>query len=112
MLDEERARAKILVIDDEPTNVRLLERLLKSADYGNVASTTHAREALGLYRAFQPDIVLLDLMMPHLDGIEVLRQLRSETPPPGYLPVVILTADVSLDAKRRALAAGASDFLT
>jgi signal transduction histidine kinase len=112
MLDEERARAKILVVDDEPTNVRLLERLLKSADYGNVASTTDAREALGLYRAFQPDIVLLDLMMPHLDGIEVLRQLRDETPSPGYLPVVILTADVSLEAKRRALAAGASDFLT
>src|SRR5437016_10138868 len=112
MSDADRAAAKILIVDDEPTNVRLLERLLKAASYGNVMSTTDAREAVGRYRTFQPDIVLLDLMMPHLDGVAVLGQLRAEMPSPGYLPILILTADVSLDAKSRALAAGASDFLT
>jgi len=112
MPDVDRAAAKILIVDDEPTNVRLLERLLKAANYGHLMSTTDAREAVGRYRAFGPDIVLLDLMMPHLDGVAVLGQLRAEMPPPGYLPILILTADVSLDAKSRALAAGASDFLT
>jgi signal transduction histidine kinase len=112
MPDADRAAAKILIVDDEPTIVRLLERLLKAANYGNVMSTTDAREVVGRYRAFRPDIVLLDLMMPHLDGVAVLGQLRAEMPPPGYLPILILTADVSLDAKNRALAAGASDFLT
>ena len=72
MPDADRAAAKILIVDDEPTNVRLLERLLKTASYGNVTSTTDAREAVGRYRAFRPDIVLLDLMMPHLDGVAVL----------------------------------------
>lgn len=112
MRDDNLTTAKILIVDDEPTNLRLLERLLQTAGYRDVASTTDPRRVLELYRALQPDLILLDLMMPHLDGVAVLEQLKIEIPQGVYLPVLILTADVTLEAKRRALAAGAHDFLT
>ena len=104
--------AKILIIDDEPTNVRLLERLLAVSGYTELASVTDPRLARERFAALRPDLVLLDLTMPYLDGIAVLEQLRAESPPETYVPVLILTADATLEAKRRALAAGANDFLT
>ena len=103
---------RILIVDDEPVNVRLLERLLQSAGYGEIATTTDPRRVLALYRDFKPDLVLLDLMMPHLDGVAVLGQLKAEIPADAYLPVIVLTADATAEAKRRALSAGARDFLT
>jgi two-component system NtrC family sensor kinase len=103
--------ARILIVDDEPVNVRLLERVLATAGYRSVEGITDPREALARYRALQPDLVLLDLMMPHLDGIAVLGQLKAEMGE-DYRPVLVLTADVTLDARRRALEAGATDFLT
>jgi len=112
MSDDNLTTARILIVDDEPTNVRLLERLLATAGYRHVESTTDSRLALDRYRTHQPDLVLLDLMMPHLDGVAVLEQLRAELRAGDYLPVLVLTADVTLEAKRRALAAGASDFVT
>src|SRR5688572_14622091 len=111
-MSAELSMAKILIVDDEPTNVRLLERLLQATGYRHLESTTDPRRALELHRAFSPDLILLDLLMPHLDGIAVLEQLNTEIPADVYLPILILTADVSLDAKHRALAAGAKDFLT
>jgi signal transduction histidine kinase len=111
-MDLPNDRAKILIVDDEPVNVLLMERLLQDAGYQKLASTTDPRQTVGLCREFEPDLVLLDLMMPHLDGLAVLGQLRGETPAGVYLPVLILTADATLEAKRRALAAGAHDFLT
>ena len=74
------ADAKILIVDDERTNVLLLERLLQHAGYRRLASTTDSRTVLGLYRSLQPDLILLDLMMPHVDGLAVLAQLRAEIP--------------------------------
>ncbi len=112
MLGDDLATAKILIVDDEPTNVRLLERMLSGAGYDKVVATTDARMAQELYRREQPDLVLLDLMMPHLDGIAVLGQLRADTPQNTYVPVLVLTADAGVAAKRKALAAGAHDFLT
>jgi signal transduction histidine kinase len=112
MTADDPRSAKVLIVDDEPTNVRLLERVLATAGYAQVHSTTDAREALDRYRSVQPDLVLLDLMMPHLDGIAVLGQLQAEIAAADYVPVVVLTADVTPEARRRALAAGASDFLT
>jgi signal transduction histidine kinase len=103
---------RILIVDDEPANVLLMERLLHDAGYRNLSSTTDSRRALALYREIGPDLILLDLMMPHLDGLAVLAQLRHEIPAGVYLPVLVLTADATLDAKRKALAAGAQDFLT
>ena len=104
--------AKILLVDDEPANVLLMERLLQGAGYQNLVSTTDSRRVLGLFREFAPDLILLDLMMPHLDGIAVLGQLATEVPADTYLPVLVLTADATLEARRKALAAGAHDFLT
>jgi signal transduction histidine kinase len=104
--------AKILIVDDEPANVRLLERLLQSAGYTELEQATDPRRVLTLYETFRPDLILLDLLMPHLDGIAVLAQLRSAIPEGVYVPVLVLTADATLEAKQRALAAGANDFLT
>jgi signal transduction histidine kinase len=103
---------KILIVDDEPANVQLLDRLLVRSGYTRLEQTSDARQALACYQRFAPDLILLDLLMPHLDGVEVLAQLRAAMPPHEYVPVLMLTADVTLEAKRRALAAGATDFLT
>ena len=111
-MPNEVTTAKILIVDDEPTNVRLLERLLQATGYRNLESTTDSRRVLELYQAFGPDLILLDLLMPHLDGIGVLGQLKAVIPADEYLPVLILTADVTMEAKHRALAAGAKDFVT
>ena len=106
----ERTDARILVVDDEPANVRLLQHLLDQAGYKNVRATTDPRHVRTLYEEFQPDLILLDLMMPYLDGIAVMAQLP--VPAGEYMPILVLTADVTADAKQRALAAGAKDFLT
>ena len=103
-------QARILVVDDEPANVRLLERMLTDVGYRQIRSTTDSRQVLALYTESQPDLILLDLMMPHLDGIAVIRQLQ--IPEDVFLPVLVLTADATSDAKKRALEAGAKDFLT
>src|SRR5437899_1756279 len=102
--------ARILIADDEPANVRLLERLLEQAGYANVRATTDSRQVRTLYEEFQPDLILLDLMMPHLDGVAVLEQLPIAAG--EYVPVLVLTADVTAQGKERALTAGAKDFLT
>src|SRR6059036_4173687 len=103
-------QARILVVDDEPANVRLLERMLAEGGYRQVKSTTDSRQVLALAGAFEPDLILLDLMMPHLDGIAVIQQLR--IPEDVFLPILVLTADATSEAKKRALEAGAKDFLT
>ena len=103
--------SKILIIDDEEPGVRLLERILKRAQFENVTTTTDPRKAASLFQQFQPDLVLTDLLMPHLDGLVVIRQLRELISSAEYLPIVVLTADATKETKRQALAAGATDFL-
>jgi signal transduction histidine kinase len=102
----------ILLVDDEEANVDLLEAFLLAEGYHSLVRTSDARQAVPLFQAHAPDLVLLDLHMPYLDGFEVLRQIRQLTPPEDYLPVLILTADVTPEAKERALSGGARDFLT
>lgn len=101
---------KLLVIDDEPVNVALLEAMLAESGYSRVRSLTDSREALEVCADFAPDLLLLDLMMPHLDGFAVLDQLRARPHDRG-VPVIVLTADANEETKRRALRAGATDFL-
>ena len=110
--DEYFKQARFLIVDDEPLNVLLLEQNLEIEGQFNFRSTTDSREALRLFQEFRPDIVLLDLMMPFLDGFAVLKQLRGEISPDENLPIVVLTADISRQTRQRALAAGASDFIT
>ncbi len=103
---------RILVVDDEPANVRALLRLLDRAGYDRVEGLTDPRQALPRFREDPPDLILLDLRMPHLDGFDLLELLREEIPPDTYLPVLVLTGDLSQEVRERALAAGARDFIT
>ena len=104
------SRMRILIVDDEPTNVALLEDMLREAGYGRVKAITDSRLALETCAAFDPDLVLLDLMMPHVDGFAILESLRADN---GeiFFPIIVLTADVNEETKRRALCAGATEFL-
>jgi putative two-component system response regulator len=104
--------ARILVVDDERVNVVLLERILEQDGYRNVKSITDPSEAAALYDQFEPDLVLLDLHMPKLDGFAVMQLLEGRIPSDTFLPILILTADIRPEIKRRALAAGAKDFVT
>src|SRR5260370_8696549 len=104
--------ARILIVDDEIANVRVLEQMLDEWRYRNIAGTTDPHAVHALYTQFQPDILLLDLIMPGLDGFAVMAQLRSVIPPDSYLPILVLTADPSTPTRRKALAAGANTFLT
>ncbi|HEU4628463.1 MAG TPA: HD domain-containing phosphohydrolase [Gemmatimonadaceae bacterium] len=102
---------RILFIDDEQANVRLVERLLARQGYRDVTSTTDPRMAVPLMQSVAPDLVLLDLHMPGVDGFAVLEALRHAAAGDDYVPVVVLTGDGAVEAKRRALALGATDFI-
>ena len=110
--DDKLTEANILVVDDQEANVRLLERILQRAGYSNVATTTDPRLVLGLYAQFEPDLIVLDLVMPHMDGFEIMEELGKRVPEGTYLPILVLTADVTPQARQRALSMGARDFLT
>jgi putative two-component system response regulator len=104
------AKMRILIVDDEPANVALLEDMLSDQSYVQVKSTTDSREVVELCTEFDPDLILLDLFMPHMDGFTVLEALsgnRTEV----FLPIIVLTADVNEQTKLRALNLGATDFL-
>jgi putative two-component system response regulator len=103
-------KARILIIDDEAPNVEVLRRLLERSGFARIQSTTDSREAARLYVDFRPDLILLDLHMPHLDGLEVMDELN-ELAEATYLPILILTGDVSPEARRDALSRGAKDFV-
>ena len=105
-------QARILVVDDEPPNVFLLEQILARAGYVDVVSTTDPRAVVDLVTGFGPDIILLDLHMPALDGFQVMEALGVGTDPIVQAPILVLTADATVAVKHRALAAGARDFLT
>jgi two-component system cell cycle response regulator len=102
--------ARILVVDDIPANVRLLEAKL-AAEYFEVVSAASGKEALELIEKQIPDIVLLDVMMPEMDGFEVCARIRAN-PKTHFLPVVMVTALSDPSDRVRGLEAGADDFLT
>jgi signal transduction histidine kinase len=105
-------RSKILIIDDEETSVGLLERILRRAEFENLKSINDPRDAAFVFQQFQPDLVLTDLLMPHLNGLAVVEHLRGLISSDDYLPIVVLTADVTKESRRRVLAAGATDYVT
>jgi PleD family two-component response regulator len=105
-------QAKIFIIDDELVSIRLLERILNLAGYTNLSMTTDSRRAVSMFTDDDPDLVLLDLHMPDPDGYEILKSLRKLEPTDTFLPIIVLTADVTWAARRLALADGATDFLS
>ncbi len=111
MLDQSLKNARILSIDDQEANLLVLEGLLEREGYAHLRSLTDSRQTLAAFDEFQPDLILLDLHMPHLDGFAVMQQLKERLPPDEYLPILVLTADITPEAKLRALADGARDFL-
>lgn len=111
-MEAQLAHARILVIDDDPANLDLLRRILEPQGYTELHTTADPFKATEIVQELHPDLILLDLWMPGMDGLQLLETLRSRTPPGAYLPILVLTSDSSQDAKRRALASGANDFLT
>jgi putative two-component system response regulator len=110
--DETLKNARILIVDDQEANVLLLERLRGASGYTNFISTNDPRQVLPLFGKFQPDLILLDLMMPYLDGYSVMQQIGPRVPEGTYLPILVLTAEMNAEAKQKALTMGAKDFLT
>ena len=103
---------RILIVDDEPVNIALLEDILQLSGYTQIESTSDSRRVRALCAERRPDLILLDLNMPHLDGFNVMRQLSQDFDPTDCVPILVLTADIGLETKRRALSVGATDFLT
>src|SRR6202049_2273289 len=101
--------ARILVVDDQEANVRLLEGMLRIAGYASIESTTDPNEVCELHRKNHYALILLDLQMPGIDGFQVMEGLK-EIEENGYLPVLVITAQP--DHKLRALQAGAKDFVS
>jgi putative two-component system response regulator len=102
--------ARILVLDDEASNVEMLRRILTHAGFSRIESTCDSREAASLYVQHRPDLILLDLHMPHLDGLDVMDQLN-EIAEASYLPILILSGDLTPESRREALSRGAKDFV-
>ena len=102
--------ARVLIVDDIPTNVKLLEAQL-SAEYFDVVTASNGAQALEICRRAECDIVLLDVMMPDMDGFEVCRRIKSN-PNTHFIPVVLVTALDQPSDRLRGLEAGADDFLT
>ena len=100
---------RILIVDDHPANVRLLERILMRENYSQVRSTYDARQVASLCEEFRPDVVLLDLNMPHINGFELMKELHAGENPSS---TVVLSGDATSEARERALAEGADEFLS
>jgi putative two-component system response regulator len=105
-------QANILIVDDEPVNVMLLEQILLRQGYDNWRSTTDPREVFPMFMDAEPDLILLDLMMPGLSGFDVMERLSRMLPSGAFLPILVLTADFTAQTRLKALAGGATDFLT
>lgn len=107
--DNDILGASVLIVDDQETNVRMLQRLLADAGYSHVTATMRPAEVCALHRQHDYDLILLDLQMPGTDGFQVMEGLKANKRDP-YLPVIVLTAQPG--HKLRALAAGAKDFIS
>lgn len=103
--------SRILVVDDQEANLLLLEKILEGEGYDHTLTTPDPRKVRDLCIGFAPDLLLLDLHMPYLDGFQVMEQLQDAAVDP-YLPILVLTADCTRETKLRALRIGARDFLT
>ena len=104
--------ARILVVDDQPVNVTLIQRVLRQHGYADVHTFTDPAELVACAVQEEPDLVLLDLHMPGLGGLDLMRALRTLLGADRFVPMLVLTADATDRARERALTEGATDFLT
>ncbi|MCX6267384.1 MAG: response regulator [Bacteroidetes bacterium] len=112
MIDSTLKNSSILIVDDKKSNIEILEGLLEESGYKHFISTTDPRQVVSLFKSFAPDLILLDLMMPYFSGFEVMDELNSMIPANTYLPILVLTADITPEARQKALSGGAKDFLS
>lgn len=116
MLDSNLKNARILIVDDLEANIDVLAGLLDMEGYTNIKSITDPRDTMSMIRDFDPELILLDLMMPYLSGFDILEQIkqmmRESIGPRKYLPILVLTADITEESKHKALTMGAKDFLS
>jgi putative two-component system response regulator len=103
-------RAKVMIVDDEPINIQIVKKYLSLEGYENFVTCSDSSEAMALVASEQPDLLLLDIMMPCVSGLDILRQLQSELRR-GRIFVVVLTASNDKDIRNEALELGATDFL-
>lgn len=111
MQDLDLSTIKLLLVDDEAHCTKLMEAFLRQAGYSRITMTNDARQALELFQQVKPDLVALDMRMPHMDGFEVMRQLRQVIPADDYVPILIVTGELDAPTKHKALAEGANDFI-
>jgi two-component system NtrC family sensor kinase len=104
--------SRILIVDDQADNLRVLTTVLELKGYRNVRSLEDSRCVVPLFTEFQPDLLLLDLHMPHMDGFAVMDQLGELIAKDDYVPILVLTGDNTSAARERALTHGAHDFIS
>lgn len=106
------SQARLLLVDDEPANLEFLRHVLATEGYGDLIALSDPLAVLEQFDELDPDLVITDLVMPQLDGFQLIARIQSLLPAGAYLPIVAATGDHAPDIRRRALAAGARDFLT
>lgn len=111
MRNAEIAHSPILLIDDHPENLQLLERTLHWGGFTNIKCCLTAEDGWAAITTFEPHLIILDLMMPVMDGYQFLQRMHDSIFVSTFLPILVYTADITMEAKLRALELGASDFL-
>ena len=111
-MNEDLLNAKILIVDDQESNIEVLEDLLKIRGFTNIITSNDPRSVLEIAQTQKLEMILLDIMMPYLSGFDVMDQLKSAGLLTGFMPIIVLTADATIETKKKALSMGASDFLT
>ncbi|HEX2168574.1 MAG TPA: response regulator, partial [Longimicrobiales bacterium] len=106
------SRARVLLVDDQAANLKFLRHVLETEGYGELIAMEDPAEALERFEELDPDVVIVDLWMGKLDGFDFIGRVLEQQPPGSYLPILVATGDHTPDARRRALSAGARDFLT
>jgi len=109
--EETFSTAKILIVDDEPTSVRLLTKILSDAGYTNIKSTRDPKKVQKLYADIKPDLLVLDLHMPHMEGFKIMDRLKEIHAGDDYLPILVISQERNRVIQFSALEAGAKDFL-
>ncbi len=104
-------KAKILIIDDQKLHTFFLEQILKKEGYKNIECVTDPKRAVSACRDYRPDIILLDLIMPYVDGFQIMEQLKEEREE-NYLPILALSDEKSTEIRLHALQAGTTDFIS
>ncbi|MEI6554397.1 MAG: response regulator [Paludibacter sp.] len=116
MIDKDLKNAKILIVDDLQSNIDVLQQLLEMEEYTNVETTTDSKLVMDIVKKNEPDLILLDLLMPNLTGFDIMKLLKSyqeeSLHPDYYRSILVLTADISPETKLKALSEGAKDFLS